>query len=598
MNNSRKNRAVARLWPLFGFLAAGFLVMGLDIADGVGFLIDVDDRMRALQIRDLVADGQWFDRRMPFIAMPQDYVSPWSRLVDLPYYLTTLALRPFLGDDAALSLARMIWPPLLFVMLGMFAVRTMRFITDGGITPVQSVLAACLMSFALWNFVPGRIDHHGLQLVLMMALLSGIADPRPVRGGLLAGVAATLSISIGLETLPFIAVALGALALVAALQFDDARLRLQALGWAFGLSALPVAFALAGPSVVADNACDALSAFWVSAILLGGAVAALTPLSWRIGVLSRDHAVVWRLASLAVPATAAGIALAVAFPACLDGPYQMIDPVSRAFWLDRVQQEGGVAYLLETGVLNLTSMLGIFALLNVLAVPVVWRGMRSGRYGLAIVWLVSAVATLAGFVQIRFITFPAAFVPLLIPLLIGTAAGGGMNWRLLGAFALPPILVMFWLTAFPPAPFTLDAFDLMADDRCKGEDMSVLAEAPAGRIMTPLGLAFAIAEEPYGHTVAALPFHRASPGIRRVALAFAGENSAERREGLEPFDYLAVCRRDGGHDLSGARLYRALVQGQDVPGLVPVNPDNASRFRLYRIDVTAPDAFALPPGGM
>ncbi|MBN9036897.1 MAG: hypothetical protein J0H53_12565, partial [Rhizobiales bacterium] len=57
---------------------------------------------------------------------------------------------------------------------------------------------------------------------------------------------------------------------------------------------------------------------------------------------------------------------------------------------------------------------------------------------------------------------------------------------------------------------------------------------------------------------------------------------------LAPFDYLAVCLRDfgfpGGED---APLFAALLRGESVPGLVPVEPDRASSFRLYRIDRAA-----------
>lgn len=293
MNGSGIRQAVAWRRPLLAFLAAGLLLIGFDLADGTRYMGDVDDLMRELQIRDLVADGDWFDRRLPFVAMPAEYVSPWSRLVDLPYYLAVLLLAPVLGDDTALTVAAGIWPPLFFLAFGLLAFRVMRLIDASGPRILDVAIVAVLMLFAIWNFVPGRVDHHNVQLVLTMAMLAGLVDPRAGRGGAVAGLAATLSIAVGLECLPFIAVAFGALAIAAALEAGDARRRLRATGCSFALSAIPVALALAGPGVFADTACDALSGFWIGAMVLFGAIAALAPLLWRIGLFHGRAGLAW-----------------------------------------------------------------------------------------------------------------------------------------------------------------------------------------------------------------------------------------------------------------------------------------------------------------
>ena len=65
-----------------------------DALDGVNFLGDIDDDLRAVQIRLLVEGGAWFDRTIPMIQMPEAYISPWSRLVDLPYAIFAANPRP------------------------------------------------------------------------------------------------------------------------------------------------------------------------------------------------------------------------------------------------------------------------------------------------------------------------------------------------------------------------------------------------------------------------------------------------------------------------------------------------------------------------
>ncbi|WP_193176088.1 hypothetical protein [Oricola nitratireducens] len=579
--------------PLLAFLLAGLAVIVLDLADGNRYMVDVDDRMRALQIRDLLADGNWFDRTLPFLSMPEAYVSPWSRLVDLPYYLTTLALRPFLGADAAFAVSTAVWPVLIFAGFALLAARVMRIVNQGRLSVPQGFFSAILMIFALWEFVPGRIDHHNFQLTLMMAMLAGLVDPSAVRGGLVAGLSAMLSIAVGLESLPFIAVGLGALALAGAAGTGDARLRLQAAGSGFALSGLPVALALIGPQGLRDGACDALSGFWVAAILMFGAVAALVPLAWRLGLFRGRYGVVLRLVSLALPAIAAGAVLATAFPACLDGPYHMVDSVSRAFWLDRIEQEASALTMIRNGVVGIVSFILIYVLILAFAAPAVWRRLRDGDARAAIAWCVGLTAVAASCAQIRFVPFPAALVPLFLPLLIDTLARNTLMRVFLPAALVLPLLAIVSAKAFPPS-LDLDVVDLMSGDECRGEDTGVLGTVPPGRVIAPLGLAFDIVEGTNGHTVGALPFHRSAPGIRRLALAFTSDDTAVRAQALAPYDYVVICRRETDFDLSSAPLFKALNEGQTVPGITPVAPESPSRFRMFRLDASVPRAFALP----
>jgi len=106
--------------------------------------------------------------------------------------------------------------------------------------------------------------------------------------------------------------------------------------------------------------------------------------------------------------------------------------------------------------------------------------------------------------------------------------------------------------------------------------------------MAPLGAARKIVEGHPQHSVAAFTVHRAAPGMHRMFVAFTTKDPAERAAALAPFDYLAVCLRDfgfpGGED---APLFAALLRSDSVPGLVPVEPERGSSFRLYRIDRAA-----------
>src|SRR3546814_3813267 len=56
-------------------------------------------------------------------------------------------------------------------------------------------------------FLPMRIDHHGWQLVMLSLTVAGLADDARRRGGLLVGLASAASLTIGLEMLPYCAMA-------------------------------------------------------------------------------------------------------------------------------------------------------------------------------------------------------------------------------------------------------------------------------------------------------------------------------------------------------------------------------------------------------
>ena len=133
-----------------------------------------------------------------------------------------------------------------------------------------------------------------------------------------------------------------------------------------------------------------------------------------------------------------------------------------------------------------------------------------------------------------------------------------------------------------------DAVDYMTSDACAGEDLSVLRLAEPGRIALPNGLAFTIIEAmPEGFRIAAIPFHRAAPGMKRMYEAFLSSDPAVRRAALAPFDYVAVCRFPLESDPSFAPLYAALSAGRDWPGLVRIAPPAETRFQLFRIDHAA-----------
>ena len=117
-----RDKGIASVFPALVFLVVALCLLGADAING-STVQDIDDIARQLQITDLLRDGEWHDLTWPFLAMPEPYVSPWSRLVDLPYVVVTWLFQPALGQDAAFAIARFVVPLLCLVAYARYQIR-------------------------------------------------------------------------------------------------------------------------------------------------------------------------------------------------------------------------------------------------------------------------------------------------------------------------------------------------------------------------------------------------------------------------------------------------------------------------------------------
>jgi hypothetical protein len=68
------------------------------------------------------------------------------------------------------------------------------------------VMTVC-MTLTIGEFAPGRIDHHGMQIVALMIIILGLAR-WDWFGGILIGLGSVSSVAIALEGLPIVVTAL------------------------------------------------------------------------------------------------------------------------------------------------------------------------------------------------------------------------------------------------------------------------------------------------------------------------------------------------------------------------------------------------------
>lgn len=580
----RRGSGLTSMLALVLFVVAVLLVL-LDIADGQGLLRDVDDGLREYQIRlYLSGASSWFDLSMPQIRTPDLYVSPWSRLVDLPYVLLYWAYLPLLGETQALSASFSTWP---LVMLAIYVMLVAKFVTPVLLQsewPILriiliSVLMMVLMSVAVLEFVPGRIDHHNVQILCALAMMLGLRS-FDRRGGVLIGLASAISVVVGLECLPMIAVAYGGMALA---WFVDPERSARVLSWAGGTLAIfsiVLAVAFISPAALSTVACDSFSAPYAYLAVGYGLIAAAVPL-W-FGRVSLPG----RLAAMVLPSLAM-LALVIAlFPGCLAGPYWMIDDIARRYWLDPIAQEHGLWHQLELGHYAVASsvMLLVIILFAALGAILPQAGRRPGLAVALAVACAVAVLTLA---QMRFIRFAAAMIPLFLPYVLLALTDRVQRRRVLqGVYVSFGGFAIFAL-AFLMVPKVAAAYrvEMSMGNPCDKGDFSVLATLPSGRILAPHGLGVPLLLHGDGrHPVNAVPFHRAAPGMSLGFQAFAGSDAYVRQRIVKGFSYVAVCRLPQILSGSGHGLYETLARGEPWPGLVPVDTGAGNPLQIYRID--------------
>ena len=317
------------VWLVFALLAATLAAKAAFMWPDAPLLADTDDAMRLAVVQDFLAGQGWFDTVQHRLDTPYGAEMHWSRLVDLPIAALIVLLQPLAGPAAATT-AAWIWPLLLlFGLLSLSALITVRLVGRDGLLP--GLLLPAFSIVTLVEFAPGRIDHHSVGILLTLTMLYGVlAAPSHPRFAAVAGIAAAAALAVAIENAPSAAAAIVAVGLLWVL----APGRAAALR-SFGLGLAGAALGLAALTLPAERwfvpACDAFSPVYIVASVGGGMLLVL------LSVLP-----VQRSGARLVLGVAAGAALAgglvLMFPSCLQGPYADLDPWLAEHWMSRVRE--------------------------------------------------------------------------------------------------------------------------------------------------------------------------------------------------------------------------------------------------------------------
>lgn len=530
---------------------------------------DNDDLMRLVAVRDWLGGQPWFDTTQYRLLPPEGVHMHWSRYVDAGIAAILVPASWFLPMAEAEVVALALWPTLL----GALAVLVIGLGT-GRLLGRAAAFGAVVM-FIVWGkllneFSPARIDHHNIQIlcglvVLYLALLPG----RPVLRGAGAALAATLSLAVGLEMLPFLALVWLSVSVRHAFGRSEAGPWL--LGWgATVIVAMPLA--MAGQVPRADwlvMHCDVLA----PPILL---LAAVGVVSTALPVLAgqRVRGAGGRIALMAGVA-AVGVALIwPVFGPCISGPYADIAPSTREIIETRIQE----AIPLWTVMFDTPFRAAYVALppLLMLGAGMVLLVRRKDRpdpvardavvVGIAIV----VVGLGFAFTQLRAINQAAPAVPLLAGFLFHAFAGMKPEdrWRAPAAFGLAGLLLLpagidYASQRLASVPEIAGYEFPRESDQCRSiETMEALAALPRGSVIfTSLNLGAAILAYT-SQSATSAPYHRSADAFWNGIGALEDEESLRRAVTGSGADHLLVCR-DSRVEM-GVPFMRGIARG-DLP---------------------------------
>ncbi|HUS96079.1 MAG TPA: hypothetical protein VMX97_04995, partial [Hyphomicrobiaceae bacterium] len=556
--------------------------LSTDLTTFLTSLGDTDDATRLIEVRRFLAGAGWFDLSIPQYGSPEILISHWSRLIDVPLAAMIAIFTPFLGSDGAETATRLAWPALTLFAMSYLVLRETT-VTGGwwaGLIVAGLIVAGPM---ALYQFLPGRIDHHNVQILTIAGglLLMQRAMFQP-RAGYFAGAMLGVGLAIGYEALVLTAAVIGVAALMACF-VKEMRDGLNRVIVACTLTVTAVFIATTAPSNWASIACDALSLNLV--VLLGcGAIASSALYKFARGA----GPVIW-ISGFAVGG-AAGLALyAGVEPACLAGPFGAVDPRVKPIWLDQVlETQSLIEYSKSQPMFGIAYAATALLLIAVLAHKLRTKVTPSALFHLALVVLTVAY----GCIYFRLVPYAMWIVLPGIAIWISQLRGiGETPARTIQLAALVFLNQTTMLLAVNGTAIAL--MGSKAADKSQAAEITgcqlraplrELAKLEPGLVVANLDLGPHIAAHA-PHRVLAAPYHRLDKGILKLyEILEASPAKAEKLLRASGASYVVICTGKGGRRRNAGSFRETLRQGKSIDYLEPVKlGDGTAALKAWRL---------------
>ena len=225
-------------------------------------LHDTDDAMRLVQMRAWLNGpsllGGWFDLHEPRLQPPLGYDSHWSRLIDAGL-AGLFSLFSLFNDAATAERLMRAWWPLIWLLPTIAGMAAIAWRIAGREAAMVALLLAMVGVPAYQQFIPGRIDHHNVQIALTLVVVAAtVWSDRKSRTSRLAGALSGFGLAVGFECAPYL-VACGAAFALRYVHDRDAAPALRSCGLWFAGAAVIAFVVSVGPEHWLRNQCDAIA---------------------------------------------------------------------------------------------------------------------------------------------------------------------------------------------------------------------------------------------------------------------------------------------------------------------------------------------------
>ena len=563
---------------------------------------DNDDVMRLVVIRDWLGGQSWFDTHQYRLGLDGGTLMHWSRFVDLPIGAMIRFFSLFTETRQAEVIALAIWPVLMAVLFLVAVGIAARRIGNGATVHIALGLAS-ISVYTSSRFHPGSIDHHNLQLVLVMTIAAMLVDPfYRTRSYVIAGLATALAIAIGAETVPMAAIVCLCVTLQWVWHGHHFRHAARAFGLSLALAVTAAFFATVPPQLYSTVTCDNLSLGFQAPTALGGAglfLCSLLPARAGRGI---------RVGAMLVLGIVVLAATKLIAPECLGNPLANLDPMLVKLWLNNVTEAQSIFGEMREE----PYMVGFFYAVGLFALAVcgfeIIRGERT-EFHLIMLALIGTAWGVA-LIQLRssFFSNALSILPLSVVIaglrqhagkepeninaglayILGVLASVPVIWGFVGIMAQEGVRNSFNLSAISKSGTS----GAEAGECGTPAEWNALASVPAGLVVSPSNSGAEILRFTHHRAISA-PYHRNQGGmLTELHIGLATPAEAEAFFRGAGISILAFCKNDPQTEnlieMKPDGLYAAIAAGKIPSYLEPLPSPEPKGFKFFRFNGSRP----------
>jgi len=180
-----------------------------------GELIGFDDNVRMVQVLDWINGAGWYDRTIMRVNAPEGFTTIWSRIVDIPIAAVIILAQLFVTQKTAAIIAALIIPfaelTILLVIVAPWFARPLVGKKYARLIVLFLMFTTVMnyRQFSVAGFHPGEASHRSWYVILNLLIFG--AGARIAMGAvgtsaaMIMGIAAAISLAVGIEGFPIIA---------------------------------------------------------------------------------------------------------------------------------------------------------------------------------------------------------------------------------------------------------------------------------------------------------------------------------------------------------------------------------------------------------